>query len=193
MPEGLQAARLSQRPDLSPRLQALCDKIAACGRDQRALNYSRKRFLVESQIEVSLLILRDEILSFASLQEGPQFPKGFARAMSRSWKAPAIRSLYPKKLMLILLGLQIQAALERQSISHIFTTAEGERRLWWKRWIEEAGRLHPGWRLHPQMAKVCNGPISLCCQSLVCLRLRGEELKELPFAFMPISQWRQHQ
>ena len=192
LPKEYEIISLDKNPYWLPQLEVLCEEIVVTGNDRMSSNYSNRRFKIDEQMDVTLLVSDNKILAFSSLWKAAHFPKGFARVLNRTWKSPLIRSkvVYKYKLLQIFLSLQIKAAFEDKDINCIFSSMEGLRTGWWKKWISEIDKIHKGWKLHPEMVKVCRGTYSKCWQSFIYLDQKNREPSELPFSSISKKCWK---
>jgi len=180
---------LSQYPEYKSQLKDLCFSITQ-GHDPKAVNYSKNRFPIESQLDILLLIHKEKILAFSSLWQSSFYPKNCVRVLNRTWRDPSIRNLIQKKIMIVLLLYQIKLALKNKKIDTLFTSMEGMRLKWWTRWTNEVNQIYPGWKIYPKMIKVCEGSYLNCWQSCVYLNLFNKNNSILLFPSLEYKKWK---
>ena len=174
LPKDYKFIFLNNYPEYKESLKRLCHSITQ-GNDLNCLNYSEKRFPIHKQIDILLLISGEKILAFSSLYKSSYYPKNCVRVLNRSWRDPSIRNLFQKKIMLIFLFYQIKRAMRNKKIELLFSSMEGMRLNWWKRWSNEVNKVYSGWKIYPKMIKVCDGPYKKCWQSCVYLNLYNND------------------
>ena len=189
LPKDYKFIFLSECPEYTKVLKKLCFSISQ-SKDLNHLNYSKKRFPINKQIDILLLTSGEKILAFSSLWQSPYYPKNCVRVLNRSWKDPSIRRLVSKKIMLIFLLYQIKLAIKNKKIDLIFSSMEGIRTNWWKRWSDEVNKLYSGWKIYPKMIKVCNGPYKKCWQSCAYLNLFNNN-PILLFPSLKYKEWKE--
>ena len=193
LPKDYRFKFLSDYPEYKDALKRLCFSITQ-GNDSNSFNYSEKRFPINKQIDILLLTSGEKILAFSSLWASLHFPKNCVRVLNRSWRDPSIRNLIQKKIMLIFLLYQIKQAMKNKRIKLIFSSMEGIRLNWWKRWADEINKVYSGWKIYPKMIKVCDGPYKKCWQSCIYLNLlNNDNIRDnnliLLFPALEYEQW----
>ncbi len=165
----------------------ILDKIQKSN-DPNKLNYTPKRFPLDEQEEVTLLLYKNEVVAFSTLFHRDIFPDRVSRALNRMWKDPSIRFLdrpywvVSRKMLLP----QIEAAKSLNKKA-IFISVQGERSNWLRRWVSEAKKDIPGWQIASGVRKVANGDDPLCWQHVAYLPLIEHFELELPMK--SFAQW----
>ena len=193
LPQGYKFLSLKENPQWKIPLRDICVSISK-SKDLNGINYSKKRFPINRQIDIILLVEKNKILAFSSIWQSSHFPKDCVRVLNRTWKDPSIRNqknMFQRKIMVIFLAYHIDLVLKIKNINFIFSSMEGVRSNWWKRWVCEADKVYTGWKIYPNRIKVCDGPYSKCWQSCVYLNLRTKDISQLPFPSITPKKWLQ--
>lgn len=159
--------------------------------DVRSKNYSQQRMNIDSLDEITILYHNREVVAFSSLYHAPFYPRGVARVLNRTWKAPSFRWQKPAYHIISQLMLRTQLDVAyKNNYDFVFLSTEGLRNRWWERWVAGANQDFPGWVIHPEMVKVCTGPYRSCWQSVVYKPLKDFST-EFPMESISQQKWRQ--
>lgn len=192
LPTEYKFISIKKNPEWKKSLKHLCNSITESN-ESRSSNYSEKRFPINEQIDVVLLVEKQKILAFSSLWHALHFPKNYVRVLNRTWKDPSIRSknAFQRKIMVVFLAYQIDLALENKNIEFLFSSMEGIRSNWWKRWTVEANKVYSGWKIYPKLVKVCDGPYNKCWQSCAYLSLGKDSGSQFFLPSITSEEWSQ--
>ena len=150
--------------------------------DSKKDNYTKKRFNLDEQEEMTVVYLKRKLIAFSSLYSRDYYPKNTSRVLNRFWKSPQIRKINKSYWLLskYMLVFQLKKAtlLNKQAV---FISVEGKKERWLSRFIAEAGKEEPRWiHLTNKFYKVAPGDDVSCWQLIAYLPFKRNYKLEFP-------------
>lgn len=140
--------------------------------DRNSKNYTKERFNLSEQTEISVVYYKDNLICFSSMfcerkNKFFQYEPNTYRVLNRAWKDPSIRWTKPPYYILskIMLAPQIKKAHDINA-KYVFISREGKNRRWMSKWVEDANADGYNWKQLNGMAKVCGGEYKYCWQNV---------------------------
>ena len=149
------------------KLNLLLDEFSKSN-DKLSKNYIPKKIKFDSLNEITLIVYEDEIIAFASVLDRDIWPKNISRIFNRllrnkkfEWENPTFGIISK-----LIHDYQIEYC-KKIGKDFVFISIEGNKRLYLKRWIEQANEYSPEWTLCNEKKWVCKGSPESCLQHII--------------------------
>jgi len=148
------------------QLDLLLDKFSQ-STDKLSRNYTPENIKFNSLDDITLIVYKGNIVSFASILSRPIWPKNVSRIFNRMFRNKKFDWVNPT------FGI-ISKLIHDHQIEHcksigkdyVFLSIEGQKRNYLKRWTEQANEYSLGWSLCDDKKWVCKGTERNCLQHI---------------------------
>ena len=137
-------------------------------KDKLKDNYKIENLEFNNFKEVSIIICKEEIVAFASVLDRDIWPKNSSRVFNRllrnkkfNWTNPTFGIISK-----LIHDHQIDYCKSIKK-DYVFISIEGNKRLYLKRWVEQANKYSPGWVLCEEKKRVTNGTSKSAIQHVI--------------------------
>jgi hypothetical protein len=155
--------------------------------DPKRVNYSKKRFNLNDQKDMSIIYdENDKLVAFSSVFSSPIYPNNCYRILNRFWKDESVR--WHGYVSITMLRHQVEVCKNLNAKAGFIST-EGHRSRWLKNWIDRAIIKGFDFKQVNGMAKVCNGNYKTCWQNVGYLMIDKNE-EEPNFEYIDYELWK---
>ena len=140
------------------QLDLLLDKFSKSN-DKLSINYSPDRIKFDSLDDITLIVYKDNIVSFASVLSRPIWPKNISRIFNRILRNKKFDWVNPTFGIISKLTHDHQIKYCKSiGKDYVFLSIEGKKRKYLQRWTKQANEYSPGWSLCDDKKWVETGP-----------------------------------
>jgi hypothetical protein len=169
------------------QFECLRSKILVSADPKRG-NYTRHRFDLRSQEEITVLFIKEKLVAFSSLCSRDFYPLGVSRILNRMWKASELRTVEKPYDFVSREMLRVQLDKAKSlNKDQVFVSTEGQRRRWLGLWVSNARSDNSKWILEEGFCQVAPGEDQSCWQNVA--RLPLSESIHSPFARISYDEW----
>ena len=148
------------------QLDLLLDKFSKSN-DKLSINYSPDRIKFDSLDDITLIVYKDNIVSFASVLSRPIWPKNISRIFNRILRNKKFDWVNPTFGIISKLTHDHQIKYCKSiGKDYVFLSIEGKKRKYLQRWTKQANEYSPGWSLCDDKKWVETGPPECCLQHI---------------------------
>ena len=149
------------------QLDLLLDKFSKSN-DKLSINYSPDRIKFDSLDDITLIVYKDNIVSFASVLSRPIWPKNISRIFNRILRNKKFDWVNPTFGIISKLTHDHQIKYCKSiGKDYVFLSIEGKKRKYLQRWTKQANEYSPGWSLCDDKKWVETGPPKNCLQHII--------------------------